>query len=212
MDATVFHHRIPVNRTNLVPEVGDNLTEDWANDVAQQIVRGAGFAGSVIIPLYSGIKGDRRDYFAGTTIYLPTGAFGTVHPPMVFVMPQYGSVVVYKNFDDQKKTTFYGGDWDPNSGYFGFGQYTETFRTWIDAMSYDEVTEDATVYAQWWFHVKHVCLAPDLRPMYWRSPWVSRDNAWNPLSQQSVIDNEDTQFRDQIAIHWYALGADANSV
>lgn len=215
MNATTLFHRIPVDRTSIIPEMGDALTREWGLKVAEQTVRAGGFAGSVIVPLTKNLLTVPWYFEAGTRVFLPTGVFGTLHPPLVWVMVQYGSVVVYKAMEDARYNFFTPGNWNPQSGGFGFGRTNERFRTWIDAMSYDDVTEgsgtDATTFSRWWFTVKHICYAPDY-PLDRPSPWVSLEQAWNPLSNESIIEDEDTINRENVALHWYALGVDASLV
>lgn len=209
MDATLFQHRIPVDRTNIFPETGDALTYDWALKVAQQTVRGAGFAGSVVcdLTLTKPSDSDWWHYDASAQVYLPTGAFGTVHPPLVFVMPQYGSVVVYKQFADERNALI-----NVTGGFQGgfFGKYNEYFRTYIQNLTYEEVSEAGSTFFRWNFTAKHHCRMPPLL-LNRKPPYIGFKYSWNPLGFVSRT-AEPAESRKSIVLHWYALGSDLNSL
>lgn len=175
--ATLLDHNIQIDRTQIVPTQQDEFSKQWAVQVAQQQVRAAGFCGSVVMSLPSG-----QWNFSVTSpvITLPAWFNGT-RPPMIWAMPQYGSVVLYKQFQDSRNIYTDG--------------VSPVFRTYVTYLQFTA--------GQWQFQIKHdVSSQPfGIRPNWIRDIGLSRQ--WLPN-----FTGADEPIHTKIVLHYYCLGVD----
>lgn len=229
MNATLFDYRLKPSRSALQPTPGENINVAWATRIALQIVRAAGYTGSVkASPVY----GREHTWEGGTasipetitvraSATIPPGVFGTVLPPAIWAFAQYGSVVVYKNFSDFQRR-FYtgvglggipGGEPPPPDPIIPY------YRTWIENLRVTTITAGGT----WTFDIVHrFGIAspyafwgdgnPAFPEKYWTDPGLCMQ--WMPIdSARSRILEELRDYKEarkQVTLHWIALGADPN--
>jgi len=181
------------DRTALIPVNGEVLTGSWARKIAVNQIRALGWAGTIIVT-----PPDIYNTDVTATVYLPLGAYGTFRPPMIYVFPQFGSVVYYKNFLDlnwgftQKQTEYDGvavRNWD--------------LRTWVDYLTYTATTIGGQSGNQWMFVIRHRCVAPIQPSLMWGQGWDNvafAHSEWPHLIPGMGI-----------VLHWRALGVDTSS-
>lgn len=209
MDATLSDHNITIDRTQIVPSSIDEFSATWANKVAMQEIRAAGAFGSFVMDIY--IEGYFNGYanVAATrispTVYLPPW-FGSNVPPMVFVAPQYGTAVIYKQFQDGAHLLIPGNNYDT------------IFRTWVKDLRYAPVgTTQATV---WQFQIAHVVL-PAIGDQWGIGNWGSLFSGGIPANndfagqylpkiQAGPVENPSIVAFNKVALYWYCIGADPN--
>lgn len=208
-DARLHDHNIQIDRTNIVPETNDEFTGSWANKVAEQQIRAMGLGGSVIFQVPTSLLEDQL--ILSANVSLPFGWFGSTHPPMIWCMPQYGSVIVYKNCMDESKFTVRGANVVTADGY----PRPYKMRSWVS-----ELRHDGT---QWQFKINHeaqigktsfgglpnLFAAPEyVYPLRWMK------EQWFPNITDDTVYPYWFAFGDQrptnMALHWYCMGVDSS--
>lgn len=226
MNATLFDYKLAPSRSSLEPTSGENINVAWATRIALQIVRAAGYVGSVkVSPVYGrdwavwptneGTSSLPETITARASATIPPGVFGTVLPPAIWAFAQYGSIVVYKNFSDFQRR-FAKGKISPN---FDADPIIPYYRTWIENLRVTTIAAGGT----WTFDIVHrfgiaglFAFWGDgnafLSDKYWTDPGLSMQ--WMPIDKaRSKILEELQNYKDakkQITLHWIALGADPN--
>jgi hypothetical protein len=201
MDATLNAAHLSVDRTGLVPDVFATLTPAWGRKVSEQTVRASGLHGSAIIP-FVGLK--RPDiwgcsYVYSTTVILPYGYFGSTVPPMIYVMPQYGSMVIYKHIMDVQQKIV-----EPytmgNSAAIGD---RERFTTTVEKLNW--------AGGIWTFSIVHAVsdwvLAGVNSGANIKKPYGDMRYGWWP----NIAAATDPARMNGIVLHWVAFGGDPNA-
>lgn len=194
-DATLYDQSIPICRTQMIPSGTDEISGTWCREVARQQVRAAGYAGSFIMD----IPPTGNTYTIQTPwVGLPQ-VYGTLIPPAIFGMPQYGSVIIYKQFEK-----------DQVAGYSNY--FFPAFRTWVHVRL-------ATVSVGTWelsvlHYVKNTRNAADTAGYAYVEyyQWLPAVHDDDPLTNgsSSFNGNIDEPRPEKVILHWLALGADPN--
>lgn len=179
-DSRLYDHNIQIDRTQLIPTQQDEFSATWANKISQQQVRAIGKAGSYVFDVPAGVS----EYSITSPRYYLSGWYNSSNPPMIFAMPQYGSAIIYKQFQDS------------NNEYVS--PTSPLFRTYIKELRYDSGGQT------WSFVVQH-----DVRVVSWVYfysrifPELTR--SWYPALVPSLVQASDPR-PEMGALHWYAMG------
>lgn len=218
MDGTLFGTQAyAIDRTALIPASGEVLDGTWARKVAIQQLRAFGFAGRTPATMAAqgalttgGVSSvPSQMYMARATIALPFNAYGIARPPMIFGMTQYGSVIVYKQFQDEGPVLAKNRAWSVNTPNNSEIQ-PDIFRTWIDDLHYDSVTIGGVAGYRWSFSIVHRALVKSYAEIfpqrYYPSPYADLINSWYPIGTDAGIAGT-----GYVWLHWYALGVDTST-
>jgi hypothetical protein len=171
MDATLFDVNLRQSRATCYPSGTDALTYGLATTWAAGQVRAAGIYGGsrffAHVWSVNGVQGIE----ASVPVELPLGYFGTVRPPMIFVMAQFGSAVYYKCVRDVKqrfskhvKVT------DTQGQTLYYIDQAPEYQVFVDKLRPDATVVDGTTLFQWKFMASLHCVNTTGRGDRW--PWT----------------------------------------
>lgn len=222
MNANLFQP-IQINFGSLVPTATDEFSIEWCKKIAALETRGCGFAGSAVVSLQliaeppvlvAAHGGLVRRYEAQASFSLPNNAYGTVCPPMLYSMVQYGTRIYYKRFEDPLYKITYPQVTLPGNPP---SSVPSAFVTSIDNLHYDEISAGTS---RWSFIINHkyihgndqAILGDSLfetrAPQRWKSPYLRmRTSHWPSINQ--LIDEPS---KNKIILYYYSIGVDPNLV
>jgi hypothetical protein len=175
----------------------------WATTVAKTQLRAAGIAGSLFIDLYytRNQSGLQNTIIGGAkeNIILPAGYFGSNNPPLIFVMPQYGTNTYYRQIDDT----------NGSMGEIPYGQQGQPpsrpkFRTYIEGLEYSD--------NRWRFTAVHEIVLPSsvLNNGKLVYTWAKQYKGMVAMDWPTVEMFPVSYTFTRILLHWYAMGVDPN--
>lgn len=210
MNGTLFQEISPIDRTGLFPESDNTISATWARNVNRMLLRSAGFAGSVKATFTIASETERSlprspdskiygyELKAHTPmVYLPWRSFGSVWPPAIYAMPQWGTIVSYYNLAN-------------GVNYFKTGEYQ---RTQVDGLTCGTVYWNGGTYFQWYFSMS-----------FYAKYFIPNDEAKARITGISITSPYEGMFARTmppawatlvqlggIWLHWYAMGYDVNA-
>lgn len=200
MNGTLFATNvIPVDRTALIPASGEVIDGTWCRKVANQEIRAMGWASGTMIPTTFNIWHQVLPLELSATISLPDNAFGTLRPPMIYVMPRFGSVVVYKQVQDSNHSLSIPISGNPNN---------PLFRTWVHDLHKDDIAVGGVAGFRWSFTVRHISFGvlPDFK-----YPYTDMKNGWYPSYwNMGYMGEALTTNKFNVILYWYALGVNTS--
>ena len=211
MDATLNAGNIRVDRSSLMPDVGEPMYYTWARKCSEQTVRTLGLFGSAFIPfqvdaagipVYPTSAGPCNAMFS-THVQLPDGYYGSTKPPMIEVHVQYGSMAIYKQVRDYKGAI-------RHQDVFGESKKPLLFVTYINHLEHDGT--------RWSFDIIHeveIDRTVSLWPQY--GHWMDaafkppyQDMSWGWWPDLARLTTAEYAVLRGVVLHWTAFGIDPN--